>query len=920
MAFELPLLLAGPILRRTEPTLLTVWAAFSTPQKVSCTIFQNDATDEVVHDGEENSPGLFKAKSTIDQKGTTTTPVQTVAIAEHLHVVAVMVNLPDNNKLKHGDIYYYNLLFEGKDRAGVTAVRDLRTMGLLKDGRQPVNLALGYKTDRLPSFVMPPDKKEDIDKLVFAHGSCRKIHGGKEDLLPHLDKVIADNFDKPDKRPQQLFMTGDQIYADEVPVAVLPFISKLGKMLFGGHSEKIKVEKNNGGTMDVPIEGFLIDGGINNRIATTFPARHRMKFINETAKFTSTGGGHLMSLSEFCAIYLFYWSNRVWDPALTEAMKNAKMQNDKPSKPDLTTVGDLFMDTVRFPARNLATDTNNVDLAKLVFTQTEYDLLKKDVETAGPDEEKAIDEYYDAKLPGFFNELVVSRNFFNKLQHVMRALANVPTYMCFDDHEVTDDWNFTQRWVRRVMQSPAGVGTVLVRNALLSYAVFQDWGNVPTKYLPTSTDEKRKALLSTHLPAYVAEIQTDKVPDPTKASFHIDQLFGLRLPGQTTLKPATMPEEALNEKIRALSDSPDTIKWHYDVPTGFTKTLILDTRTRRVFPGDFTPPGLLTVKALADQLLAAPSGNPPPPVVFIVSPVPVMGLTMLEELAQPMVSLAQGGFHSEGGEEEGIISGRLKRDMESWSFNTDAIERLLEKVAALKTSVVFLSGDVHFGFSTLTDYWKKGTPPVRIIQLTCSGFKNIWMDDLALFQNSFTQNLLSGFDSKIEKHGWRNAAFTYNGKITPQNRIRARQKPVVLATSGWFPETTVSPDPEWQWRMQVGVDEREDPENARITLDGTTVVDLNPAAKDKVPKIYNRILNRYHKRFVNGTSRRLVWDTQMSVVRFVTEAQKTRIVNEFFYYATTDNGEYESAPKSHTVHKIPLKTEDPTPPLKLGTK
>jgi hypothetical protein len=295
-----------------------------------------------------------------------------------------------------------------------------------------------------------------------------------------------------------------------------------------------------------------------------------------------------------------------------------------------------------------------------------------------------------------------------------------------------------------------------------------------------------------------------------------------------------------------------------------------------------------------------------------------MGLTMLEELAQPLVSLAQGGFHSEGGEDVGIISGRLKRDMESWSFNTDAIERLLEKVAALKTSVVFLSGDVHFGFSTLTDYWKKGVPPVRMIQLTCSGFKNIWMDDLALFQNSFTQNLLSGFDSKIEKHGWRDVQVTYNGKITPQNRIRTRHKPVVLASSGWFPETTITPDPEWQWRLQVGVDERDDPDGEQITAGSAVITDLNPSIKDKVPKVYNEILNRYQRRFVKGTSRRLVWDTQMSVVRFETKDAKTSVVNEFFYYATQDNGDYEAAPKNHTVHKIPLKTEDITPPAKLG--
>ncbi len=908
MALALPLLLAGPILRRTEPTLLTVWAAFSAPQTVTCTVFRKGtaANEEVVHDGAVTDTGLFKTKSEVTQKGTKTTP--TFAIGTNLHVAVVMVTLPDGDKLKHGDIYYYNLVFEGQD----AIKHDLRSLGLLKDNKTtaPFHLALGYKDDRLPSFVMPPDQKEDIDKLVIAHGSCRKIHGSKEDLLPHLDTVIKTNFDKPDKRPQQLFMTGDQIYADEVPAAVLPFISQLGKDLFGGHAEKLQVKQANSSLVDMAIEADPSSTDAN------FPSAYREKLMNDAAQFTTTSGeSHLMSLGEFCATYLFYWSNQVWDPVLTKAMTDAKM---KDNAPDPDSFYDIFLQTVEGPARHLATDPNRVELAKVIFTETEYNILKNYVETAGPDEEAAIHAHFDAKKKGFFNELVLSRNFFNSLPQVSRALANVPTYMCFDDHEVTDDWNFTQRWRRRVMQGPAGVGTVIIRNALLAYSVFQDWGNVPTKYLAGSND-KRDGLLHTQLVGYVAEIQAENAHNPAGASMQIDQLFGLRLPGQTSLNPETMPEKELNEKIRALSDSSEAIKWHYDVPTGFTSTLILDTRTRRTFPGDFTPPGLLTVQALFDQLATAPSGNPPPPVIFIISPVPVMGLTMLEELAQPAASLAQGGFHSDGGEEVGIISGRLTRDMESWAFDTDAVERLLEKVATLKTSIVFLSGDVHFGFSTLTDYWKKGESPVRMIQLTCSGFKNSWGDDLGMFQNSFTQNLLSAFDAKVEKHGWRNATVTYNGKVTPQNRIRTRRKPVMLAASGWFPATTITPDPEWQWRLQIGVDERDDPDGERISLNGTDIVDLDPTQADNVQDIYNKILNRYQKRYFEGVSRRLVWETQISVVRFETTDQKTSVINEFFHFATQDDGTYEPLPNSHTVHKIPLKTEDITPPAKLGT-
>jgi len=60
---------------------------------------------------------------------------------------------------------------------------------------------------------------------------------------------------------------------------------------------------------------------------------------------------------------------------------------------------------------------------------------------------------------------------------VRRALANVPTYMIFDDHDVTDDWNLTARWRDRVRASPAG--RRIVANALAAYWAFQGWGNDP---------------------------------------------------------------------------------------------------------------------------------------------------------------------------------------------------------------------------------------------------------------------------------------------------------------------------------------------------------------------------------------------------------------------------------------------------------
>ncbi|NJM76481.1 MAG: hypothetical protein HC852_12680 [Acaryochloridaceae cyanobacterium RU_4_10] len=67
---------------------------------------------------------------------------------------------------------------------------------------------------------------------------------------------------------------------------------------------------------------------------------------------------------------------------------------------------------------------------------------------------------------------------------VRRALANVPTYMIFDDHDVSDDWNLNQAWCLRVFGKP--LGRQVVRNALLAYAIFQAWGNTPEQFYPNT--------------------------------------------------------------------------------------------------------------------------------------------------------------------------------------------------------------------------------------------------------------------------------------------------------------------------------------------------------------------------------------------------------------------------------------------------
>ena len=63
------------------------------------------------------------------------------------------------------------------------------------------------------------------------------------------------------------------------------------------------------------------------------------------------------------------------------------------------------------------------------------------------------------------------------LQDVRRMLANIPSYMICDDHEVTDDWNMTRDTCKSLYGHPLGLR--VAQNALVAYSLCQHWGNVP---------------------------------------------------------------------------------------------------------------------------------------------------------------------------------------------------------------------------------------------------------------------------------------------------------------------------------------------------------------------------------------------------------------------------------------------------------
>ena len=87
----LPLLIAGPVLRRTDPTAVTVWVALKQPCRVALQVLATEGQ------GQQLGDPVFMGQC------------DTVAIGKHLHVVAVTARAADGQRLMCDRIYAYDL-------------------------------------------------------------------------------------------------------------------------------------------------------------------------------------------------------------------------------------------------------------------------------------------------------------------------------------------------------------------------------------------------------------------------------------------------------------------------------------------------------------------------------------------------------------------------------------------------------------------------------------------------------------------------------------------------------------------------------------------------------------------------------------------------------------------------------------------
>lgn len=276
---DLPLILAGPILRRAQCNRLVFWLVTSQPLQPGLILYPGD------RDGGSSVPLQVEPAAA----------AQSLRVGENAFVHCIDAAfgegtaypaLPENQAIG----YDITLFDEQGKRVKHETMADL-----------------AYAGEQQPAFVI----RRNITHLL--HGSCRRPHHDSGDGLARADAWLAQRRDDPEQWPTLLVLHGDQIYADDVagPMlrAIHALIARLG--LWGETIPGADVKDD---------QALFTDERSYYRRDELLPhirqnAALRDLFFGGSRKpiFTTVNArNHLITLSEVLAMYLLVWSDTCW--------------------------------------------------------------------------------------------------------------------------------------------------------------------------------------------------------------------------------------------------------------------------------------------------------------------------------------------------------------------------------------------------------------------------------------------------------------------------------------------------------------------------------------------------------------------------------------------------------------------------------
>jgi hypothetical protein len=331
-------------------------------------------------------------------------------------------------------------------------------------------------------------------------------------------------------------------------------------------------------------------------------------------------------------------------------------------------------------------------------------------------------------------------------------LSCIPSFMIFDDHEVIDDWNISDRW-REEMADTSWWGAKY-SSALLAYWIYQGAGNLhPDEW---EQDERMRAMLPrTHT-------------------------------GRTD---ATGSLATLFLRYALTSSAP---RWSYAVDIGQTRLVVADLRYRRD----------LNQRLIMDegewQWFSKTALDSKQQHLLLVSSLPFLLPDAIHELETS--SEASNSFPWNLNPVNLVLdalgvgpdAAREKVDLEHWSAFSKSFNQMLDLLEELRSPgrtvprfIAVLSGDVHFSYSMVGRLAKNPLRPIH--QLVSSGARRKLDSDEATIISLISSPVGSAAMSLA-----RGVAAGFGTALLPVNPQSASQK----ARLDWGP----SGDPSgWLW-------------------------------------------------------------------------------------------------------------------------
>ncbi|HZR39726.1 MAG TPA: alkaline phosphatase D family protein [Ktedonobacteraceae bacterium] len=277
-----------------------------------------------------------------------------------------------------------------------------------------------------------------------------------------------------------------------------------------------------------------------------------------------------------------------------------------------------------------------------------------------------------------------------KDSNVRQALAVVPTYMIFDDHEITDNWDTAPTWRAEALKK--GWEQMLI-DGLVAYWVYQGWGNLERR-----TQRDHSPLLTIM----------------QEAEQH----------GQDIL-------ESLRVQIKEELYGRTDLHWHYTLPT-VPAIFVADARVGRtaVFSDskqEIYAPARIMSQQQMNELRTWVHTNTTGPLLLISSvPLllpPAIGFieymagkrfwrsTPLQWLGQHMAQLQQ--------------KVARKASFDHWPVYSATWQEFIHLLDECDQDMLILSGDVHFSYAMQAQRTGRKKQQRQLYQLVCTPLQNI---------------------------------------------------------------------------------------------------------------------------------------------------------------------------------------------------